>query len=110
MILCPAASTSALGTPSYTFISVRFDNDFFPSTHSVFVRMTGILDDGNNVWPLLRNIYEVTTTSVREFDLDVVLREQEELLWQKRKEYLNHEKQREVKGDHKYYNLDFSDR
>jgi len=33
--------------------------------------------------------------SAMEFDLDVVLREQEELLWQKRKEYLNHEKQRE---------------
>ena len=33
--------------------------------------------------------------SVAELDPDAILREQEENLWQKRKEYLNHEKQRE---------------
>ena len=36
--------------------------------HAVFVRMTGIFNDWNNVGALLGDVYQVTTRAMRKFN------------------------------------------
>ena len=36
--------------------------------HPVLCRVTGVLDDGDDVGPLLGHVDEISSTSVREFD------------------------------------------
>lgn len=44
------------------------DNVDHREKHAVLVRVTGILNDGDNVGSLLGHVDEITTRSVREFD------------------------------------------
>ena len=49
-------------------LTIGKDNVDHADEHPVLGRVTGVLDDGDNVGPLLGHVDEITTTSVRELD------------------------------------------